>query len=270
MRSLLFLPALLGAFAGQPAEPVNLFSPDGNDPRREQIQVGSGKAYAPIGQLITRDDVPFLAGAEMKKGRLATTATLVSPCYALATAHGVFGSSASTDFQDLRFRSISEDGKGYVETEAWPVAWGGTRKFADDWALIHLTKCEGRRLGWMKLSSATFAQLDNKNVETAGFPGDKPMGLWRHAPCKLMGFEMSIGLLSTDCAARHGASGAPILMRDSKGVPEIVGMVVQETNTKAEVLRQFDRMHANLAVYTPGIWANIRSYVEADLKTAGR
>jgi V8-like Glu-specific endopeptidase len=270
MRSLLALPLLLGAFAGTPSGPVNLFSPDGHDPRRAQAQVGAGKAYAPIGQLITRDDLAFQSGAEIKTGRLSTTATLVSPCYALATAHGVFGSAASTNFQDLRFRSISDDGKGFVETEAWPVAWGGTRKFADDWALIHLTRCEGRRLGWMKLSLATFAQLNNKTVETAGFPGDKPLALWRHAPCKLMGFEVALGLLSTDCAARPGASGAPILLRDRDGPPEIVGMIVQETNTKTDVLRQFDRMHANLAVYTPGVWANIRSFIEADLKSAGR
>src|SRR4051812_29536495 len=91
--------------------PVNLFSPDGTDPRKEQIQTGAGKTFAPIGLLINRGEERAAATAASPQRPFASTATLVSPCYILATAHGVFGSEQG-DFAEVHFRSIGPDGKG--------------------------------------------------------------------------------------------------------------------------------------------------------------
>lgn len=251
-----------------PVTPVNIFSPDGRDPRVVQSQVGAGRPYAPIGQLLTKDEFTLGDGASAKTGRSFSTATLISPCYVLASAHGALPRKGDmSEFQDLLFRAVTPDGTGFAETAAWPVAWGRTRRFADDWVLVHLTRCEGRRLGWVKVSEARLPDLANKPLETAGFPADKDMKrLWRHAGCKVMGFEMALGLLSTDCAAKEGASGSPLLMKGAGGALEMVGMVVQETNPQTEILRAFDRNHATLAVFVPGIWGNIRHFVEEDLR----
>jgi hypothetical protein len=83
--------------------------------------------------------------------------------------------------------------------------------------------------------------LPRTQFETAGFPADREGNLlWRDPKRRIYNFHFSLGLLAPDCAARAGASGAPIPARIERGALRMVAMIVQETFPSAEVIRTYD------------------------------
>jgi V8-like Glu-specific endopeptidase len=240
---------------GDGAQRVNIFNSEGNDPR-ERVDVTREQALRPIVQ------IP------------GSTAFLVSPCYALAAYHGVFGSHKPSDLLPtitVRVPDIAEDGSlSFKAIEATPALWGeGYRQNAirEDWALLRLSICEGARVGWMELLPHE-ANLGGTPIAMAGYPNDKSRAsLWQDRTGSI--HQEGVGVLK-DCllnsaATRGGSSGSPIYQRNTRN-PVVVGMQVRVRNEYPGIIAAYDGRQANIALDIRPIYRRIEALIVADMQ----
>jgi V8-like Glu-specific endopeptidase len=235
--------------------PVNIFSAEGADPR-EAVDLLQEPALRPIGH------IP------------GSTAFLVSPCHALAAYHGVFGFNPPPDHLpdfELALPVGHIRGAERFETAtATPVLWGNGQdplSIREDWALLHLTPCIGRRIGWLDLAAPESAPDPLPYpVTIAGYPNDRPKTqLWRD-PTGLVE-EMDPGLfcgcLLNSAATVGGNSGSP-LFELKGGIPVVVGLQVRVRSYTSAVLPAYNPQQANIAVDARLIVPRIEAVLDAD------
>lgn len=83
-----------------------------------------------------------------------------------------------------------------------------------DLGLVILSEPVGQRLGWMPFGTSGATQGE---VSLVGYPGDKPAGtMWRDR-CRFTIDDASAGLMTHDCLAWPGTTGAPLVAGEGDG-----------------------------------------------------
>jgi V8-like Glu-specific endopeptidase len=263
---------------------INVFSDNGRDPRIPQSRIDDGLMFAPIGMVEPKEPVSSfdpkdvdLATGERALRKTRSTGFLVSPCYALTNYHSVFGASKepTADFA-VNIFTIDPVEKSYKVTRAVPVARGAYgesgKRSEDDWSLLKLDICSGKRIGWLETDVRRTSLLWNKEVASAGYPGDEYAGdLWIHQSCRLVeqnivGYE---NIIFNNCATRSGSSGSPLFDLEN-GFPQVLAIQSAELNRTLSILPAYDRNHANLAIDIRFILPKINQIISADKKVFGR
>lgn len=239
---------------GLPAHPVAIFNEDGIDPR-EAVDWAQARALWPIGR-------PHMS-----------TAFLVSPCYALAAYHGIFGrrpAPAEPRPSPIEFIKEVVDGAATFEAlAATPVIWGdGTPgNVAQDWVLLRVTPCAGERLGWLDLADGSDdMDLEGQPVAIAGYPHDRPNAqLWRDVTGRISGTGTSDcpGCLLNSAATSGGNSGSPIYV-ERDGALRVLGIQVQVRRAAPGVMRTYNDADANLALDIRPVARVINRLIEFD------
>lgn len=84
----------------------------------------------------------------------------------------------------------------------------GAEPASRDWALLVLAKPLGDQVGWIALGEAP---ATGQSVVTVGYGQDKPHVPTAHIGCTISG-KLPLGVLTHDCDAVHGDSGAPVMV----------------------------------------------------------
>lgn len=167
---------------------------------------------------------------------------LVGPRLVVTAAHCLWNRKTLKPMpaQSLRFVAGYDRG-GYLDyatVESFTVAPGwqfgqpyGPELAAKDWALLVLSRPLGEQVGWVALGEGPG---QGQKVVTAGYGQDKAHVPMAHLGCAIQGRLGAV--LTHDCDAVHGDSGAPVLVwRD--GVPMLAAIhVATFTMTGGKVL----------------------------------
>ena len=173
-----------------------------------------------------------------------TRRSLVAGRYALHFVAGWHGGKYTGHARGVSFKiqpGLSFSGRGKLN------------HLSDDWAIIELDQPIGAKVGFVPLASfeegfATKQKRGQPILFTAGYSSDRPNLLQRDINCRPH-ITISKGpLLMHDCDLTFGASGAPILIRDSDGYRVAVVQVAVVRNAWQErtvaVIPRFDRVLA--------------------------
>jgi V8-like Glu-specific endopeptidase len=238
----------------QPTQPVNVFNAHGQDPR-EGVDLSRDRALRPIVQVN------------------GTTAFLVSPCYALAAYHAVFGFAKAGDSKPsvpVLIWDEEQGGPTFKTVAASPEMWGDGHiqsAIREDWVLLKLSTCEGKRIGWLELiDGRTDASLAGQPIVIAGYPNDKPKTrLWRDRTGHVQqeGQGQFLDCLLNSAATRGGNSGSP-LYQEEAGIPVVVGLQVRERGSSSGIILTYDARQANIAVDVRSIARRIGHVISGD------
>ena len=183
------------------------------------------------------------------------TAFLVDDCHALTAKHVIhhshpIGRTVILRFEPWRRSSPSNTTEGVV------VAAGGTptakADVSEDWALLQLSQCLGRTIGFFRLSTVQLKIQTAKlgitpSLIAVGYPNDqKPGSRPTFDPRCEVRLITSYGLLH-DCATLPGNSGGPIIgWNDDREQFEVFAINVAGNHDPAP--RKFDMDAPNMAV----------------------
>ena len=261
---------------------INVFSSDGTDPRTEQARDGDGKMFAPIGLIEPRNPVPSLdpndvdaVTHERKLVKSHSTSFLISPCYVLTNYHSVFGGSKEpSDKFVASFFNFDPETKSNKMTRATPVAWGNynqSTKRADDWALVKLDACVGKKIGWLETDVRNTGELYNKEVASAGYPIDKKVtSLWIHRGCRFIEYSPTNyeNTFFNNCATRHASSGSPVFDLEN-GYPQVLALQASDRGGQEQILKSYSSDKANVAIDIRVILPKINQIISDDKMAFG-
>lgn len=144
---------------------------------------------------------------------------LIGPRLVVTAAHCLWNKKTRRPMpaESLRFVAGYDRGQylaftKVVETTIAP-AWRfdapyGAELAATDWALLQLAEPLGEQVGWVAVGTPPSAA---DWLVTVGYGQDKAHIPAAHLGCRLTG-KLSSGVLTHDCDAVHGDSGAPVLV----------------------------------------------------------
>jgi len=201
--------------------------------RRVAVDTLQDRRFAPIGVV--------------QNNRLKTRATafLIEECWVLTNAHAVVGKKKSSNLQNLEsgydpknIRVLEavdllfavgwqSDGKWQRGSKAKLVAmgeyWPNQHKSEEDWALLRLDDCLGKKeaYGFLQVYPAEMKQVKGKLdfVAMAGYPGDRDHTRTLSVDPKCTVYTTTPGeaaekVWSTDCNSKPGSSGSPLYVVD--------------------------------------------------------
>lgn len=188
---------LISAFAPQQVYAL-IFGPDD----RLAVSSQAGSVYGPIGVLFG-DSVNGHA-----------TAFLVNECHVLTVRHAFRQGGSITGARAKFAAGAAGEARAWTVTEAQVIEAGRptTTDGSDphqDWALLRLKKCLGRRYGTVVVS--TEMPQPGQSVQLAGYPIDKSfaIGLVLDPDCMVRHIGDD-GSIRHDCATQPGNSGSPL------------------------------------------------------------
>lgn len=172
-----------------------------------------------------------LISFDLKEGRSAGTAFLVSPCEIMTSFHVVFGPWYVTALRPpsrLERGLFVLSGVTYADgshpvTMATPVAWGNYlgpdrqfRRPGEDWALLTLDHCLGRAYGHLTLADPASLKevFEPESLAAIGYSTGRQMTDLHCSIVRGPGNSME-QVMFHDCVTMHGDSGAPIFYRYS-------------------------------------------------------
>lgn len=167
---------------------------------------------------------------------------LIDPCTVLSARH-VAGDLLDPVGRRLLFTAGRRSSHGRV------ISAGPYQRFADarravhsDWLVIRLDKCLGLTLGYLTLGRLA----DSVQVETAGYPRDRPLSKITLDKSCVVKFVRN-GELYHDCATLPGDSGGPMLQEGRDGLVAI-GINAAGYDWSRSV--KFNASEANVAIAT--------------------
>ena len=115
-------------------------------------------------------------------------------------------------YQRGSFEAISDVDRYILD----PVHDPGSRDFtadaARDWALLVLKEPIGRNAGTMAPYLEDITQIKNASFALAGYSGLRPHVLSIAQDCGVPEYKLNLQVLSQECSAMHGDSGAPSIV----------------------------------------------------------
>lgn len=182
---------------------------------------------------VTASEYPWSAVGRVNNGQGGhCSGILIGPKLALTAAHCLWNNKTRRPMpeQALRFVAGWERGNhlgiATVSRTVLAPGWRFGEKYdpahaAHDWALLELVEPLGDAVGWVALAGG---RDGSESVTTVGYAQDRQHVPTAHIGCHLLG-SLRPGLLTHDCDAVHGDSGAPVLIwRD--GVPLVTAIHV--------------------------------------------
>lgn len=143
------------------------------------------------------------------------TGVLVGPCHALTARH-LLG-KADVRGRLVMFRSgDAASGAVVILTGPAPAA-EDVHDFSGDWALLRLNKCLGLELGYLPISNSL------SSTAVVAMAWQKASGTIDVTSCRIASYVT--GTLRTNCPAKPGYSGGPLIGTDSMtGKAVVVGL----------------------------------------------
>lgn len=172
----------------------------------------------------------------LPEGRSTGTAFLIGECTIMTNFHVVFGPwyvtalhpPSNANRGTFTLTQVTLANGEHPTTGAIPVMWGDytgpARQFlkpADDWVVLALEDCLGRRHGYLlPYDAALHDDIPDRGGFTAvGYSAGRQMV---DANCSVRPGSGSSASMLNDCAALPGDSGAPIIRR---GTGRVVAMI---------------------------------------------
>ncbi|CAA7611471.1 putative exported metallopeptidase [Magnetospirillum sp. LM-5] len=169
---------------------------------------------------VARDQYPWSAVARLNNGKGGhCSAILVGPALAVTAAHCLWNKSTLRPMPPTSLHVVAGYARGaylgatrVVATSVAP-GWQFGQPYspalaAHDWAVLTLAEPLGDIAGWVAIGE-TAAAVDS--LVAVGYGQDKAHIPAAHIGCRVAG-RMGAGLLTHDCDAVHGDSGAPVLV----------------------------------------------------------
>ncbi len=220
---------------------------------------------------ITRPDATLLPIGIVKGGRGVAYATgfLVDDCHVLTVKHAA-GRVAAVAGRRMTFRLPFAGPQGASAGRV--VAAGALDLVADpnrldrseDWLLLRLDDCLGRRFGSLALADSLREIGPDRSpaLFSAGFPTDQPK--YRHLTidpaCRVRGGTGT--LLIHDCSSHPGNSGSPIFATISRGGrPAIEVVAMHSTATVTRRILSFRGEDASVATRMADVVPFIRAFL---------
>jgi len=231
MKCLALTAAVLAFPFGKPAH-----AQSGDPPYTEQSRTGAGRPFAPIGVITPNHKIPATPDGLTLSDDVISSAFLISPCYALASYHGVFG---EVDFDHLD-NTVDHSSRFYVGqsstaefeyvSTAIPVAHGRYRVGKGrgaDWALLKLDKCEGLNpdIGWIEISTRSWPAYPQNSLVALGYGEERSFSkLIKSRPCSALSDWGGDGSVLSNCPTIEGESGGPAMGHKENGA--LVGVLM--------------------------------------------
>ena len=243
----------------------------------EHDRKGKRSIYSPIAVVTT--DKEILIGN--RKSRGSGNAFLVSPCYALTNQHVVFGTANPIEIGKEKVKTytvtmtlVDENDSMTKKIKATPVDFGAfnfdseTPNRMNDWALLKLDDCWGRKIGWVEPWSTGDAVPFGLPAHGSFYPNGIPSDTMTTAiPCKLLyehdGHEGTVWI--NNCSARPGSSGSPIFLITG-GIPKAVAIQSASFGEQSAVIPYSDE-RGNIAIDMSLIYFAVQIHVLPDLAT---
>ena len=241
----------------------------------EHDRKGKRRVYAPIAVVTTDREIEI----GNKKSRGSGNAFLVSPCYAVTNQHVVFGTTDPVEIPKEKIKTytltmtlVDENDSMSKRVKATPIIFGGYNRHSEtpsrlnDWALLKLDDCWGRKIGWISPWSTTGGNPFDIPAHGSFYPRGIPSDVMTTAiPCKLVyeheGHEGTVWV--NDCSARPGSSGSPIFLA-TDGIPKAVAIQTAAYEEQEDVIPYSDA-HGNVAISMSLVYFAVKFLVEPDL-----
>jgi Trypsin-like peptidase domain len=169
-------------------------------------------AYRPIGMVTVGNEYTL-------------TGFLISDCHVLTSRHG--WNNKSLDSKVLFYIGTGKIDSFEKEVTAKLVVWGkpklGFPEVVGDWAILELDDCVGRKFGYYPIHPSP-EDWTEQTVTIAGYPGDRDyrQGLTLAKDCPV---KQLWEVITSNCIAKPGSSGSPILHRTARGNLIAIGLV---------------------------------------------
>jgi V8-like Glu-specific endopeptidase len=143
-----------------------------------------------------------------------------------------FAAGAPTDNNNSKFLI---EAQGHVVAEDGP--YSREKSINKDWAIIKLDKAIGKTTGYIQPILGSEDDVVKIPVSSASFYSDKSDGssLWGQKSCSIFKDSLNPGLMTTNCPAIPGVSGAPIFAQNPQ-TKQIFALGLIEGGKTAEKL----------------------------------
>lgn len=215
---------------------------------RTQILNGELWPYRATAKIeVTYSDVENPTYGYTRNREFVGTGFMVGPNILVTAGHVVYGDVTDKDswdngvndpvFADIveiycgadSALDLNDSYKYYAKAKVVNISksyYNNSNNFNYDWAVIELDRNIGEQTGWYDIISNWF--IDNSNIFSYGYPGDKPRGTMWEAHGKMT--SKTTYQYDFNIDAYPGQSGSPVFMTNDFGDTYVCGILAWESN----------------------------------------